>query len=282
MSFVDVQIDRVKDYWNARPCNIRHSTQPVGTREYFDEVEARKYLVEPHIPAFADFARWRDKKVLEIGCGIGTDTINFARHGAQVTTVDLSDKSMALARQRAQVFGLQDRIRFCPGNAEELSAFVPVEPYDLIYSFGVIHHTPHPNAVLEQLRQYTHPRTNSAAATTLKIMVYYKWSWKVGWIIATEGRGQFWKLDSLVAKSSEAQTGCPITYTYSRASGKALLERHGFKVTGVAVDHIFPYRISDYVHYRYIREPYFAWMPLPMFRALERRLGWHLLLTATA
>jgi SAM-dependent methyltransferase len=280
MPFEQIEIDRVKNYWNARPCNIRHSTQPVGTKEYFDEVEARKYLVEPHIPAFADFPRWRGKKVLEIGCGIGTDTINFARHGAQVTTVDLSDKSMALARQRAQVFGLADRIRFCPGNAEVLSTFVPVEPYDLIYSFGVIHHTPHPDAVLQQLRQYTHPPSNPAAPTTLKIMVYYKWSWKVGWIVASEGHGKFWKLDGLVAKSSEAQTGCPITYTYTRKSGKALLEKHGFQVTGVAVDHIFPYRIPDYVQYRYIREPYFAWMPKPLFRSLERLAGWHLLLTA--
>ncbi len=286
MSFTDVQIDSVRDYWNNRPCNIRHSTQPVGTKEYFDEVEARKYLVEPHIPAFADFEKWRGKKVLEIGCGIGTDTINFARHGAQVTTVDLSDKSMALARQRAEVFGLSDRIRFCPGNAEELTKFVPVEPYDLIYSFGVIHHTPHPDAVLEQLRQYTHdaakPAANSGLATTVKIMVYYKWSWKVAAILVTEGHGQFWKLDDLVARSSEAQTGCPITYTYTRSSGQALLERHGFKVTKVEVDHIFPYRIPDYVQYRYVREPYFAWMPPAMFRALERRAGWHLLLTATA
>ena len=38
-----------------RPCNIRHSPKPVGTREYFDEVEARKYFVEPHIPVFAEF-----------------------------------------------------------------------------------------------------------------------------------------------------------------------------------------------------------------------------------
>jgi ubiquinone/menaquinone biosynthesis C-methylase UbiE len=276
MPFEQVQIDSVRNYWNNRPCNIRHSTQPIGTREYFDEVEARKYLVEPHIPAFADFEKWRGKKVLEIGCGIGTDTINFARHGAQVTTVDLSDKSMALARQRADVFGLADRIRFCPGNAEELTSFVPVEPYDLIYSFGVIHHTPHPDAVLAQLRRYTHP------GTTIKIMVYYKWSWKVGWIVAAEGRGKFWKLDELVARSSEAQTGCPITYTYSRSSGKALLERHGFHVTNVSVDHIFPYRIPDYVQYRYIREPYFAWMPPALFRAFERAAGWHLLLNATA
>jgi len=276
MSFADVQITRVKDYWNNRPCNIRHSTQPIGTKEYFDEVEARKYMVESHIPAFADFEQWRGKKVLEIGCGIGTDTINFARHGAQVTTVDLSAKSMELAQQRAAVFNLQDKIRFLPGNAEQLSTFVPVEPYDLIYSFGVIHHTPHPDNVLEELRKYTHP------GTVVKIMVYHRRSYKVAWIFATEGKGQFWKLSEIIARNAEAQTGCPIAYTYTRKEGRELLERHGFKVTKVEVDHIFPYRIRDYVQYRYVREPYFAWMPPPMFRALERRIGWHLLLTATA
>jgi 2-polyprenyl-3-methyl-5-hydroxy-6-metoxy-1,4-benzoquinol methylase len=110
-AFEEICIDRVQDYWNSRPCNIRHSTAPVGTKEYFDQVEARKYFVEYHIPAFAEFQRWRGKKVLEIGCGIGTDTINFARAGAQVTTVDLSEKSMELARTRAAVFGLEDRNR---------------------------------------------------------------------------------------------------------------------------------------------------------------------------
>jgi hypothetical protein len=51
MGFEGVEIDRVREYWDLRPCNVRHSTQPIGTREYFDEVEARKYLVEPHILA---------------------------------------------------------------------------------------------------------------------------------------------------------------------------------------------------------------------------------------
>ena len=81
--FNQISLVAVKEYWNRRPCNIRHSTQPVGTREYFDEVEARKHFVEPHIPDFAEFERWRGKKVLEIGCGLGTATINFARAGAE-------------------------------------------------------------------------------------------------------------------------------------------------------------------------------------------------------
>jgi len=247
MTFSNVEIARVRDYWNGRPCNIRHSNAPVGTKEYFDEVEARKYFVEYHISGFAEFERWRGKKVLEIGCGIGPDTVNFARAGAQVTTVDLSDKSMELARKRAAVFGFEDRIRFCAGDAEQLSTFLPPEPYDLIYSFGVIHHTPHPEALLEQLRKYTRP------GTTVKIMVYHRRSWKVAWIVATEGKGRFWKLQDVVAKNSEAQTGCPVTYTYTRREGRRLLEKHGFRVMDVRVEHIFPYRIPDYIEYRYVK-----------------------------
>src|SRR5438309_392600 len=98
-TFEQVPIDHVQKYWDRRPCNIRHSTKPPGSREYFDEVEKRKYFVEPHIPRFAEFPRWQGKRVLEIGCGIGTDTMNFVRHGASVTAVDLSEKSLEMARK---------------------------------------------------------------------------------------------------------------------------------------------------------------------------------------
>jgi len=275
-TFEHVPIEQVREYWNRRPCNIRHSTQPVGTKEYFDEVEARKYLVEPHIPGFAEFPRWAGKKVLEIGCGIGTDTVNFARKGAQVTSVDLSGKSLELARKRVSVYGLEAQVQFYSGDAEQLSSFVPVKPYDLIYSFGVIHHTPRPEAVLRELRQYARP------GTLVKIMVYHRHSWKVAWILLAESKGQFWKLPELVARNSEAQTGCPITYTYTRREGRNMLARHGFHILDVHVEHIFPYRIPDYVQYRYVKEFYFRWMPPALFHALERQFGWHLCLTAEA
>ena len=272
--FAQVQVSRVRSYWNERPCNIRHSPREVGTREYFDEVEQRKYFVEPHIPGFAQFERWRGKKVLEIGCGIGTDTISFARHGAHVTAVDLSEKSIEVARRRAEVFGLQDRIRFFHGNAEELSTFVPVEPFDLVYSFGVIHHTPHPGAVLDELRKFVTPES------TLKVMVYNRRSWKVLWIVAVYGKGQFWRERELTATYSEAQTGCPVTYAYTPSEGRQWLREHGFTATEVFADHIFPYSIPEYKEYRYKRVWYFRILPHPLFRALERSFGWHLCMTA--
>jgi 2-polyprenyl-3-methyl-5-hydroxy-6-metoxy-1,4-benzoquinol methylase len=267
-------IAEVSHYWNRRPCNIRHSAQEVGSRGFFDEVERRKYFVEPHILDFADFPRCQGKRVLEIGCGIGTDSINFARHGARLTAVDLSERSIELARQRAAVFNLQDQIDFYQGNAEELSDFVPVEPYDLIYSFGVIHHTPHPERVLEQIRRYMAPHS------TLKLMVYHRYSWKVLWVLLRSGHCQFWKTERLVAEHAEAQTGCPIAYIYSRAQGRRLLEEAGFQVTEQWVDHIFPYRVRDYKEFRYVKEWYFRWLPGPMFHALERCFGWHLCMTA--
>lgn len=272
-TFQNKTVDEVQSYWNARPCNIRHSPKEVGSREYFDEVEQRKYLVEPHIPRFAEFSRWKGKKVLEVGCGIGTDTMNFARAGAQVTAVDLSDESLAVAKQRAQVFGLSDKITFYQANAEQLSDVVPVEQYDLVYSFGVIHHTPNPGAVIEQIKKYMGPDS------LFKIMVYNRMSWKVLWIMLTYGKLQFSKLDEYIARYSEAQSGCPVTYSYTKKTIRDFLA--GMNVQNAFYDHIFPYVIEDYKQYRYKKVWYFRWMPHPLFHWLEKLAGWHLCAEAT-
>lgn len=253
-------IQTVQAYWNARPCNIRHSPKPIGTKEYFDEVEKRKYFVEPHIPSFAQFDKWSGKKVLEVGCGIGTDTINFARAGASVTAVDLSDESLSLARQRAKVFGLDHRIRFHQGNAEELGTVVPVESFDLVYSFGVIHHTPNPSNAIAQLRRYMAP------SSELRLMLYAKNSWKS--IMIEMGLDQ-----------PEAQSGCPVAFTYTEDEVKELLQ--GFTVLELRQDHIFPFVIEKYVKYEYEIVPWFASMPTTMFSALEKNLGWHMLIRAS-
>ena len=113
-SFQSTSIAKVNEYWNARPCNIRHSPKPVGTKEYFDEVEARKYFVEHHIPGFADFERWRGKKVLEIGCGIGTLTGALAARAGRVVAIDVDPRCVAAA-QITQRF--RDNVTVVQGDA---------------------------------------------------------------------------------------------------------------------------------------------------------------------
>lgn len=269
--FSNIEVEKVQNYWNTRPCNVRHSLSPIGTRQFFDEVEARKYRVEPHIPLFAEFEKWKGKKVLEIGCGIGTDTINFARAGALVTAVDLSTESLALAKKRAEVFG-QKSITFYQANAEHLSEYVPVEDYDLVYSFGVVHHTPHPERVIEQIHKYMNQDS------IFKIMVYNRESWKVLWMLLKYGKKQGESLDELIARYSEAETGCPVTYSYTVESIKEFLK--GFEIIETKIDHIFPYSIPEYRNYRFKKVWYFRYLPQAVFRWMEQRWGWHLCVTA--
>ncbi len=269
MNFQNASIETVRRFWDDRPCNLMHSRREPGSREYFDEVERRRYFVEPHIPGFAAFGRWAGKRVLEVGCGIGTDTISFARAGARVIAVDLSERSLDVARRHAEVYGVE--VGFYAADAERLSDTLPLEPYDLVYSFGALHHTPHPERALTQIRPYLSP------TGTLKLMMYHRRSWKVLAIT----RGRFWD-QKLIARHSEAQTGCPVTYTFTRRSLAALLTQCGFRPERFDVEHIFPWRVADYVEYRYVKEWYWRYLPAAVFHAIERRLGWHLCATAVA
>jgi 2-polyprenyl-3-methyl-5-hydroxy-6-metoxy-1,4-benzoquinol methylase len=271
-TFANVPIDRVRHFWNALPCNIRHSTKSVGTREYFDEVERRKYFVEPHIPAFADFQKWAGRRVLEVGCGIGTDTVNFARGGAAVTAIELSDESAALARKRLEVFGLTDRVTIHVGNAEELPKLLEPQTFDLVYSFGVIHHSPHPRRIVEHLRSYMTPESE------LRLMIYSRISYKLFWIMKEEKVWDLSRIDELVARNSEAQTGCPVTYTYTYDTARALLD--GFNVLDMHKAHIFTWDVDAYNRYEYQKAPEWAGVDDEELARLERELGWHLLVRA--
>jgi len=160
------------------------------------------------------------------------------------------------------------------------SKVVPIEPYDLVYSFGVIHHTPHPERAISEIRKYMGPNS------LLKLMVYHRWSYKVFWILFRYGYGQFWKLDELIAKYSEAQTGCPVTYTYSKRSIKNLLMGPLWEPSEklipveMKIEHIFPYRIREYNNYQYKLAFPFNIIPKVLFRILEKIAGWHLCITA--
>lgn len=265
-------IDDVKAFWDKSPCNIRHSNKEVGTPEYFIEVSLRKYFVENHINDFAEFDTWGGgKRVLEVGCGIGTAMQSFSQHGAIYTGIDLSKNSINICVKRVEVFKLKN-VQIHMANVESLSEFIEPAPFDLIYSFGVLHHTPDANVALKELQKFTKP------GTRIKIMLYSRFStkslslWlKYGWRVG-------FSLDKAVALQSEAQFGCPITRTFSKNTACKMLSKSGVRITKVYKQHIFPYSIKHYVGYEYKRRFYWRMIPNSTFQRLERILGWHLLI----
>jgi ubiquinone/menaquinone biosynthesis C-methylase UbiE len=192
---------------------------------------------------------------------MGTDATNFAQSGAIYTGVELSSESLKLAERRFDVFGLSGR--FIEGNAEEIDQLLKGETFDLIYSFGVLHHTPSLENALNGIRTLMH------ANSVFKMMVYAENSWKSAMIAAG--------LDQ-----PEAQYGCPIANTYTKSEITQILNDSGYAVKNISQDHVFPYVVEEYKHYKYVRESWFQAMPVDVFAALEKQLGWHLLVDAVA
>lgn len=249
------------EFWNSRPCNIKHSNKEIGTLEYFEEVSARKYHVESHILEFAEFEKWSGKKVLEIGCGIGTDMISFLRHGAIYTGIDLSDNSISLAKKRSLVYNYDVSLYVADvSNLDLLKKLLKDNKYDLIYSFGVLHHVENINNAIKSCKYFL--KENGV----LKIMLYATNSWKNFKI--QDGLDQF-----------EAQYGVPIANTYTKKEVQDLLE-DDFIDIDIYQTHIFPYKIEKYKNYEYEMEDYFKCMSADLFKCLEKNLGFHLCITA--
>lgn len=249
-------MERVIEYWNKQPCNIRHSDKELGTLEYFEEVSKRKYFVESHIPKFANFESYKDKRVLEIGCGIGTAAISFLQAGCIYKGIDISDRSIEIAKQRLMLYGYDPKI-VSVANIEE---YKDNEQYDLVYSFGVLHHTLNIDKAISNVKNLLKP------GGTFKLMLYAKNSWKY-----------FKILDSL--DQYEAQSGVPIAGVYTNDEVRQLLK--DFQNIEIVQDHIFPYKIKEYKEYVYEKEDYFKCMPDELFRCLEKNLGFHLCITCT-
>ena len=159
--------ERVRVFWQAHPCGTKFSDAEIGTPEFFARVEAHRYEKEWHIPAAADFQNTRGLRVLEIGCGMGTDGAQFAKAGAIYTGIDLTDAAVELARKRFQVSGLKGE--FHVADAEGLD--FPEASFDLVYSHGVLHHTPDIEAAVREIHRVLKPGGRAM------VMLYHRGSY---------------------------------------------------------------------------------------------------------
>jgi SAM-dependent methyltransferase len=145
--------ERVRAFWQANPCGVKFAEAPPGTRKFYELVEAHRYTKEWHIPIAADFHSARGLKVLEIGCGLGTDGAQFAQAGADYTGVDLTQAAVELARRRFEIFGIAGK--FQRADAEQLE--FAGETFDLVYSHGVLHHTPETGKAIREIHRVLRP-----------------------------------------------------------------------------------------------------------------------------
>jgi SAM-dependent methyltransferase len=145
--------ERVRQFWQEHPCGTKFADAPPGSRRFYELVEAHRYEKEWHIPTAAGFAEANNLKVLEIGCGLGTDGAQFAKAGADYTGVDLTDAAIELAQKRFELFQLPGTFRVA--DAERLD--FPDDSFDLVYSHGVLHHTPDTAGAIREVHRVLKP-----------------------------------------------------------------------------------------------------------------------------
>jgi len=246
-------VEKITAYWDAQPCNVKNSLSEPGTEKYWNEISARRYLVESHLLDFAQFHLYQGKRVLEVGCGIATDGAEFAKHGAEYVGIDLSTESIGLARQRFEVLGLDGEFHVHNGE-HDLSKF---GEFDMVYCMGVLHHYPTPEKIIDNIYKILKPNGE------FKFLVYARNSWKYAMI--QRGLDQY-----------EAQAGCPYAKTYTKEEIYNLLDGK-FQVARIRQDHCFMYNVAKYKQGIYELEPWFEAMPEMMRTAVKEYLGWHLM-----
>jgi ubiquinone/menaquinone biosynthesis C-methylase UbiE len=148
--------DKVRLFWEQEPCGsgqtIVGDISPL-TIEWFEQIEEYRYKKEPFIHSVAQFSRHHGKKVLEVGVGAGTDHLQWARAGAECFGVDLTEAAIKTTQARFDLYGFSSHLQRL--DAEVLP--FPDKSFDVVYSWGVIHHSDRPDILIEEILRVLKP-----------------------------------------------------------------------------------------------------------------------------
>jgi len=240
----------VKDFWEAHVNNEYYTRQSRGSAAFFEEIERRRYRWHYHLAALFRELQGQTGRMLEVGCGIGMDSLRLARCGYRVSAVDLSETAIQLARRLGACRCVA--IDFRVGNAERLE--FEESSFDAAFSFGVLHHTPDVGRAVAELRRVLRP------GGTAYVMLYHRHS-LVNFVH---------RLFRLPFESPRhLRDHCPVVYTYTTQSARNLFRE--FSSVSIQADYPFTYG------FRFLT----FWIPKSLQRALGRRVGWHLMIRAT-
>jgi SAM-dependent methyltransferase len=247
----DSIVERVRDYWNSHIHDLEMTRQPVGSPEFFRELDAYRFDKLRYLPEVVDFAGYRGRRLLEVGCGIGTDLVRFGRGGAIATGVDLSATAIELARRNLAAHRLEAELRIADG------AELPFDDgaFEVVYAHGVLQYAPEPRRLVEECRRVLAPGGQAI------FMVYNRRSWLIAM--------------SKITRVELEHQDAPVLRLYSVREFRRLLD--GFASVRIVPER-FP--VPSKLHhgwkallYNRIFVPAFDLLPRP----LVRPLGWHLM-----
>lgn len=259
---------RAREQWGQDPCGaVTAREHEFGTREFFDAIERFRYTdYAPWMPQLMGFNQFAGASLLEIGCGMGTDLLQFARGGALCTGVDLTPRSVEITRERFALYGLPGAFMISDGESLPFKA----NTFDVVYSNGVLHHTPDTQGAVNEIHRVLRP---GGAA---KVMLYHRNSLNY-WVDIVLRRG-IWRADYLRGRSTEEimsrvvefseHGGRPLVKVYSRRQARELF--HQFKAVSVDVEQLTRAEL------RFLS-------PLvseSLFTRLARKIGWNVIITA--
>lgn len=260
---------RAREQWGQDPCGAEYDREhELGTREFFDAIERHRYSeYAPWMPRLMGFEEFRDATLLEIGCGMGTDLLQFARGGARCVGIDLTPRSVEITRRRFALYGADAFLMISDGEHLPFRS----ESFDVVYSNGVLHHTPDIEGAIREVHRVLRP------GGTAKIMLYHRNSLNY-WFEIILRRGLL-GAEFLRGRSAEEIMGRVIEYSdhgaeplvkvYSRKQTRALFR--SFNQVTVEIEQLTRAEL------RFL-SPFVSESVLERLRS---RVGWNVIITAT-
>ncbi len=261
----DAYKDEVQRQWDNDPAGSHYVKEASPhTLPWFLEAEAYRYgEYAPWMADTMEFARHAGQRVLEIGGGMGTDLSQFAQHGALVTDVDLSSGHLALAQENFRLRGLTGA--FVLHDAESL--VFDAGTFDLVYSNGVLHHTPNTHHVVREIRRVLKPGGHAIVMMYAEGSLHY-WRNLVLAIGLKDGQLQGRSMGEIMSRSVERsdQAGArPLVKVYTRKRLRRLFD--GFEDIEIVQRQMVRAEVPRFL----------SWIPLPRLGAM---MGWNLVIKA--